>query len=66
MISTQLLGGILLALAVLASAAITLSVVMFAAASATKRGQAPHGGTPRDLPQPSQPDTDDARELVLH
>jgi uncharacterized membrane protein len=65
MISTQLLDGVLLALAVLAGAAITLSVVIFAAASAAKRGQAPHGGTRREAPQPSQPDTGDARVLVL-
>jgi hypothetical protein len=64
MIDTQLLNGVLLALAVLASAAIALSVVIAAAASATKRGQAPHGGIRRDLPQPTQPDPDHARTLA--
>jgi hypothetical protein len=65
MISTQLLSGVLLALAVLGGAALTLSVTIYAAASAAKRGQAPRGGIRRDLPPAPQPDTDDARTLVL-
>jgi hypothetical protein len=65
MIDMQLLGGVLMALAVLVGAAIVLSVAMLAAASVAKPGQAPHGGIRRELPQQPQPDTDDARELVL-
>ena len=75
MIDMQLLDGVLIALAVLVGAAIALLVAILAMASATKRGQAPdggtrrdlppHGGTRRDLPPLPQPDTDDARELVL-
>jgi hypothetical protein len=70
-INMQLLDGVLMALAVLAGAAIVLSVVMVAAASALQPGQSPHGGIRRHLPsqpqpQPQpQPDTDDARTLVL-
>ena len=64
MIGVQLLNGVLLALAVLAGAAIMLSVVIFAA-SVAKPGQAPHGGIRRDLPQHPQPDTEDDRVLVL-
>lgn len=62
MIDTQLLHGILLTLAVLIGLAIALSLVMLAAASASKPGQAPHGGIRRDLPQHPLPDADDARE----
>ena len=65
MISMQLLFGVLVALAVLAGAAITLSTAILAATSVTKPGQAPHGGIRRDLPPPPQPHTDDARTLVL-
>jgi hypothetical protein len=68
MISMQLLGGVLLAVAALVGIAIALSVVILASASASKPGQAPHGGIRRnvpDLPQRPQPDTDRARELVL-
>ncbi len=68
MISMQLLGGVLLAVAALVGIAIALSVVILASASASKPGQAPHGGIRRevpDLPQQPQPDTDRARELVL-
>ena len=68
MISMQLLGGVLVAVAALVGIAITLSVVILASGSAGKPGQAPHGGIRRevpDLPQQPQPETDDARELVL-
>jgi len=67
MIDMQLIGGILVALAALAGIAIALSVAMLMAGSVTKPGPAPHGGIRRDLPQPQhpQPDTDDARVLVL-
>ena len=65
MIDMQLLDGVLVALAVLVGAAIALSVAILAAASVTRRGPAPYGGTRRDLPPLPQPDTDDARELVL-
>ncbi len=75
MIDMQFLDGVLIALAVLVGAAIALSVAILAVASVTKRGQEPyggtrrdlppHGGTRRDLPPLPQPDTDDARELVL-
>ncbi len=63
-IDMQLLGGVLVALAVLVGAAIALSVAMLAAASVAKRGQAPRGGIRRDLPPAPQPDIDDARTLV--
>jgi hypothetical protein len=61
----QLLDGVLVALAVLVSAAIAISLAMQAAASVTRPGQAPHGGIRPDLPRHPQPDTDDARTLVL-
>ena len=61
----HLLTGVLLALAVLVSAAVALSVAMLAAASVARHGQAPHDGTPPGLPQHPQPDTDSARVLVL-
>jgi hypothetical protein len=66
-IHIQLVEGVLLALAGLIGAAIVLSLVMLAAGSVTRRGQAPHGGIRRDLPQHPQPepDTDEARVLVL-
>jgi len=64
MIDMHLLTGVLLALAVLVGAAIALSVTMLAAAAVARHGQAPHGGTPRGLPQHPQPDTDSARVLV--
>jgi hypothetical protein len=53
------------ALAVLVSAAIAVSLAMLAAPSLTRPGQ-PHGGIRPDPPQHPQPDTDDARTLVLH
>ncbi len=69
-----MIDGILLALALLTGIATAFSVAMLAVASVTRRGQAPHhgtwhdlpphGGTRHDLPHP-QPDTDDARPLVL-
>jgi hypothetical protein len=65
MISIQLLGGILLALAVLVGAATALSAVIWASGSVSKPGQPPHGGIRRDVPQLPQPEPDDARELVL-
>jgi hypothetical protein len=65
MIDMQLLDGVLVALAVLVGAAIALSVTILLAASVAKRGQAPRGGIRRDLPPAPQPDTDDARTLVL-
>ena len=52
-------------MAALVGLAIVLAVALQAAASATKPGQAPHGGIRRDLPSLPQPDADDARELVL-
>jgi hypothetical protein len=44
------LDGVLVALALLVSAAIAISVAMLAAASVTRPGQAPHGGIRHDLP----------------
>ena len=64
MIDTQLLTGILVALAALAGLAIVLAVALQAAASVTRPGQAPHGGIRREEPQLPQPDADDTRELV--
>ena len=65
MIDMQLVGGILVALALLVGVAIAFSVVMMAAGSVGKPGPAPHGGIRPDLPQHPQSDTDDARVLVL-
>jgi hypothetical protein len=82
MIDMQLLGGVLIALAVLVGASIAISLAMMASGSrAQTTGQTPPGGIRRDPPrqpprqppwqpprQPSwqpQPETDDARELVL-
>jgi hypothetical protein len=61
----QLLNGVLVALAVLISATIAVSLAMLAAPSLTRPGQPP-GGIQSDPPQHPQPDTDDARTLVLH
>jgi hypothetical protein len=66
MIDTQLITGVLVALAALVGVAVVLAVAMLAAASATRQGPAPRGGTRRDLPQQPQSDSDDARVLVLH
>jgi hypothetical protein len=65
MIDMQLLGGVLVAVAVLVGAAIALAVAMLAAGSVSKPGPAPHGGIRPDLPQHPQFDTDDDRVLVL-
>jgi hypothetical protein len=65
MIDTQLLTGILVAVAALAGLAIVLAIALQTAASVTKPGQAPRGGTRREEPQLPQPDADNARELVL-
>jgi hypothetical protein len=65
MISMQVLGGILVALAALIGAAIALSAALWAAGSESKPGQPPHGGIRRDVPQLPQPEPDNARELVL-
>ena len=65
MISMQFLFGVLLALAVLAGSAIAFSAAVLAAPSVPKPGRPPHGGIRRDPPPLPQPDTDDARELVL-
>jgi hypothetical protein len=65
MTSMQLLTGVLIALAVLAGTVTALSAAMLAAAPVARHGQAPHGGTARDLPQHPQPDTGSARVLVL-
>jgi hypothetical protein len=65
MIQVHVLTGVLLALAVLIGATVALSAVMLMASRVTGSGRAPHGGIRRDLPQQPQPDTDDARELVL-
>jgi hypothetical protein len=60
-----MIDGVLVALAALVGVAILLSAVMMAAASVSRPGPAPHGGTRRDLPQHPQSDTDDDRVLVL-
>jgi hypothetical protein len=49
------------ALALLVSVAIAISVAMLAAASVTRPSQAPHGGIRYDLPPLPQPGTDDAQ-----
>jgi|HubBroStandDraft_6_1064221.scaffolds.fasta_scaffold718124_2 hypothetical protein len=65
MINTQLLDGVLVAVAALVGLAIALSLVMLAARSVSKPGPAPPGGIRPDLPQQPQSDTDGARVLVL-
>jgi hypothetical protein len=65
MIDTQILTGILVALAALAGLTLVLVLALQAVATATKPGQEPHGGIRRAEPEVPQPDADDARELVL-
>ncbi|HEY6294581.1 MAG TPA: hypothetical protein VIX15_02870 [Streptosporangiaceae bacterium] len=65
MIDTQILTGVLVAMAALAGLAIVLAVTFWTAAAVSRPGQAPHGGLRHDLPPVPQPDADDARELVL-
>ena len=78
MIDMQLLGGVLIALTMLVGLSIAISIAMMASGSrAQTTGQTPPGGIRRDPPrqppwQPAweppwepQPETDDARELVL-
>lgn len=65
MIDMQLLGGVLTALAVLVGASIAISLAFMATGSVAQTGQTPPGGIRRDPPWQPQPDTDDARELVL-
>ena len=80
MIDMQLLGGVLIALTMLVGLSIAISIAMMASGSGAKTtGQTPPGGIRRDPPRqpprqppwqppPSwqpQPETDDARELVL-
>jgi hypothetical protein len=66
MIDSQLIIGVLVALAALIGVAVVLSIAMLAAGSAAKPGPAPQGGIRRDLPQQPQSDSDDDRVLVLH
>jgi hypothetical protein len=63
--NTQILDGILVALAALVGGAILLSVVMLAVGSASRSGPAPQGGIRPDLPGQPQSDSDDDRVLVL-
>lgn len=66
MINMQILGGGLMALAILVGISIAISLALWAAAgSRTQSGQAPNGGIRRDPPRQPQPDNDDDRELVL-
>jgi hypothetical protein len=69
MIDSQILIGVLVALAGLVGTAVALSVAMLAAARIKpgqgSHGQGPHGGIRRELPPQPAPDTDDARTLVL-
>jgi hypothetical protein len=65
MIDVQLMVGVLVALATLVGIATVLSIAMVAAGSVSRPGQAPHGGTRRDLPRQPQPDSDEDRVLVL-
>ncbi|HJY04030.1 MAG TPA: hypothetical protein VJ351_24775 [Streptosporangiaceae bacterium] len=65
MIDMQLLGGVLMALAVLVGVSIAISLAIMATGSAAQTGQAPPGGIRRNPPPQPQPDPDDARELVL-
>jgi hypothetical protein len=58
MIDTQLLDGVLLALVIVVGAAITLSLAMIAAATLSRPGQPPRGGTRREVPRRPVPDDD--------
>jgi hypothetical protein len=62
---TSILGGVLLALALLVGAAIVISLAMLAAVSVARAGRAPRGGIRHDLPAHPEPETDAARTLVL-
>jgi len=66
MIDTQLLTGVLVALAAIGGLAVLLVAALWTAAAVGKPGQAPHGGIRRDLTPLPQPDADETRELVLH
>jgi len=61
---TPILDGVLLALALLAGAAIVISLAMLAAASVARPGRVTDDGIRHDLPAHLQPETDDARTLV--
>ena len=69
MIDMQVIGGVLTALAVLVGISIAISLAIMATGSRAQTGQTPPGGIrsdpPRQPPWQPQPDTDDARELVL-
>ena len=69
MIDMEIFGGVLMALAVLVGVSIAISLAIMATSSAAQTGQTPPGGIrrdpPRQPPRQPQPDTDDARELVL-
>jgi len=75
MIDMQLLGGVLLAVVVLAGAAAGLTAAFLAATSLSRPrpvwldqappGQNPPGGIRREAPSQPQPEPDDARTLVL-
>lgn len=65
MISMQLLGGILVAVAGLVVAAVALAAAIVAAPSVSQPSQPPHGGIRPNLTPEPQPDHDDDRELVL-
>ncbi|HEV2260643.1 MAG TPA: hypothetical protein VGS06_46655 [Streptosporangiaceae bacterium] len=69
MIDMHILGGVLMALAVLVGVSIAISLAFMATGSVAQTGQTPPGGIRRDPPQQPprqpQPDPDDARELVL-
>ena len=58
MIDMQLLDGALLALLIVIGAAIALSLAMVAAATVSRPGQTPRGGTRRELPRRPVPDDD--------
>jgi hypothetical protein len=65
MIDMQILGGVLTALAILIGVSIAISLALWASASRARTGHTPNGGIRRDPPWQPQPDSDDARELVL-
>ena len=60
----QILPGVLVALALLAGAAIVLSLAIMAASTGTRPGQAPPGGIRRDPAPRPQPGTGDAGPLA--
>jgi hypothetical protein len=66
MIDMQLLNDALLALLIVVGAAIALSLAMVAAATVSRPGQSPRGGTGREQPRRPLPDDDYLPRVPVH